>query len=167
MKPQSKITIFMVVMIVMLSIYYFTLNRNDTKDTGKKADPQNTQVFRYEEYELLRTQLRESRQEMIANLQAQIVSASDNNKRNQAMTAINEILTRQNNEYSFEIQLRKLGYLDAFVSSNEGEVTVRVLDKEASVAEANAIIKMGKAIFGVSTRIKVTFDTEFDENEMY
>jgi stage III sporulation protein AH len=171
MKPQSKITVFMVVMIVMLSIYYFTLGGGDkSKETGNQ-DPTNTPVFRYEEYELLRAQLTDSRQALIAQLQTNMVSADVSlEDKNLAINTMYEINNMSNKEFSFETSLRNLGYLDVFVSSSSVDETVdvRILDSEHSAAEVRSIINLGKDLFGSLYDVEVKFDTqESSETDMY
>jgi stage III sporulation protein AH len=172
MKPQSKITVFMVVMIVMLSIYYFTLGGDKTKETGNQ-DPTNTPVFRYEEYELLRAQLTDSRQALISQLQSNMVSADVSlDDKNLAINTMLEINNMTNKEFSFETSLRNLGYLDVFVTSTAStsdakKVDVRVLDSEHSAAEVRSIINLGKDLFGSDFNVEVKFDTQSESTDMY
>ena len=165
MKPQSKITVFMVVMIVMLSIYYFTLGGDTTKETGNQ-NPSNTEVFRYEEYEQLRAQISESREVTMTMLQTNITSADVSlDDKNLAINAMMDMNDMSTNEYSLETSLRNMGYLDVLVTCNNSSgVVVRVLDTEHSAAEVNSIIVMAKSQFGSLYDVSVQFDTDADDN---
>lgn len=166
MKPQSKVTVFMVVMIVMLSIYYFTLDGNKSKETGGGNNPPgNQEVFSYPVYNQLRQEIDKDRKELIMNLQTQMVSQPGSTEsKNQVFSAITEIQKMSSDEFALEAMLRKEGYLDAFVlsTSRNAEVPVidiRILDSEHSAKEANQIIVMAKTYFGTSYVVNVMFDT--------
>ncbi|HEY8436034.1 MAG TPA: SpoIIIAH-like family protein [Haloplasmataceae bacterium] len=175
MKPQSKITIFMVVMIVMLSIYYFTLGGDDNKNNNP-GGPNNQPTFRYEPYEKLRTELQNSRKAMMEELNALLVSADlTEQEKNETFNYIVELQAMSTRELNFEEILRNEGYLDAFVqSSSRFEkspiVVIRVLDTEHSVAEAASIMLKASEHFisasGLPYEVTVEFDT-IDPNEMY
>lgn len=174
MKPQSKITIFMVVMIVMLSIYYFTLGGDDKNNN--LGGPNNQETFRYEPYEELRKQLSDDRQAMMSELNALLVSADlTEQEKNETFNYILELQQMSTREFQFEENMRNEGYLDVFVQSSSRfeetpVVVIRVLDTEHSASEALDIMLKASSHFvsasGIPYEVKVQFDT-YNPNEMY
>lgn len=176
MKPQSKITIFMVVMIVMLSIYYFTLGNDDNDKKNNPGGPNNQPTFRYDHYEELRDQLSGERTAMMEELNALLVSSDlTEQEKNETFSYIVELQQMTTRELNFEELLRNEGYLDVFVhSSSRFEespvVVIRILDSEHSVAEAAQIMLKASEQFvsssGLPYEVTVEFDT-LNPNEMY
>ena len=107
MKPQSKITIFMVVMIVMLSIYYFTLGNDDKNKNNNLGGPNNQPTFRYDKYEELRNDLNSKRQTMIEGLNSELVSSDlSEQEKNETFSYIVELQNMTTRELNFEELLR-------------------------------------------------------------
>lgn len=159
MKPQGKVTIFMVVMIVMLSVYYFALPDNKNVDVGTTTTGQtDVTINKSEEYEQLRTELNDSRQTMITTLQGVLagtnVSVED---KNIAIETIQKIQTLVQNEGILETQIANLGYDDVFVKANDTEVNVSVYVDNLTIEEVNQIILMSKAQFGPTADVIVQF----------
>lgn len=152
----------MVVMIVMLSIYYFTMDRN-SKETGNPGGDDGVPTVRYEEYETVRAEIVQNRQNLISQLQTIIVSTEvSSEEKNTAIETIKTINQMGTNEFSLESNLRTIGYFDVLVQSDEEKVTIRVLDSEHSLEEANTIIVMAKQQFGTAYDVNVTFENPDD-----
>lgn len=156
MKPQGKVTIFMVVMIVMLSIYYFALPNND----NKPKQPQNNTpiVNKSEEFEQLRTELNEKRYEMIASLQG-VLASSDVpiEEKNTIIESIQKIHLLAQNESILELKLmNEMSFDDVFVEASETVVKVSIYTDALTMEEVNNIILKTKNQFGTDVEVIVT-----------
>ncbi|QVK19206.1 SpoIIIAH-like family protein [Mycoplasmatota bacterium] len=159
MKPQGKVTIFMVVMIVMLSIYYFMLPDNKNVDVGTTTtDQTDVTINKSAEYEQLRAELNESRQTMITTLQGVLASTNVTvEDKNVAIESIQRIQTLVQNEGILETQIANLGYDDVFVLANDTEVKVSVYVDNLTIEEVNQIILMSKSQFGPTADVIVQY----------
>ncbi len=157
MKPQGKVTIFMVVMIVMLSIYYFFIPDKEV-DKGTTTQPISQNVNRSEEYELLRAELEEARQTMITTLNGVLASTEVGvEEKNSAIETIQKIQTIAQNEGLLEIQIMNIGYDDVFVQKDEDTVNVSVYVDNLTMEEVNDIVLMAKSQFGSDLNVIVKF----------
>lgn len=157
MKPQGKVTIFMVVMIVMLSVYYFFIPDKEV-DKATTTQPNSQNVIRSEEYEQLRNDLEESRQTMITMLNGVLASTDVSvEDKNTAIESIQKIQTIAQNEGLLEIQVMNIGYDDVFVQKDDGVVNVSVYVDNLTVDEVNDIILMAKSQFGSDVDVTVKF----------
>lgn len=157
MKPQGKVTIFMIVMIVMLSIYYYALPDNTNKQQTTTTKQQQV-VNKSEEYEQLRKQLNEDRQAMIVSLQGVISSPTASiEQKNSAFEAMQKIYLLAQKENLVETQIINMGYDDAFVSATETQVNVSVYTDKLSLEEVNNIIKLVKSEFGPTVQVIVKY----------
>jgi stage III sporulation protein AH len=159
MKPQGKVTIFMVVMIVMLSIYYFALPDNRGVDVGTTTTTQTDETInKSEEFEQLRADLSDNRQEMITTLQGVLASTSVSvDDKNIAIDTIQKIQTLVQTEGILETQIINLGYDDVFVRATDNEVNVSVYVDNLTIEEVNEIILMAKTQFGPAKNIIVQY----------
>jgi|SRR5690554_988995 len=156
MKPQGKVTIFMVVMIVMLSIYYFALPNNDDKKLPQNTDPI---VNKSEEFEQLRSELSERRYEMIASLQGVLASSEvPVEEKNNVIESIQKIHLLTQNETILELKLiNDMNFDDVFVEASETMIQVSVYIDSLSIEEVNNIILKTKNQFGSEVEVVVTF----------
>lgn len=156
MKPQSKVTIFMIVMIVMLSIYYFALPNNNEN----KKPPQNTNpvVNKSEEFEQLRAELHDKRYEMIASLQGVLASSDISlEEKNNIIESIQKIHLLSQNEAMLETKLiNEMDFDDVFVEASESLVQVLVYIDSLTMQEVNNIILKAKNQFGPEVEVIVT-----------
>ncbi len=159
MKPQGKVTIFMVVMIVMLSIYYFALPDNKPNEQGTTTTSDvNETINKSEEFEQLRQELNDSRQTMITTLQGVLASTNVSvEDKNVAIETIQKIQTLAQNEGILETQIMNIGYDDVFVRASDSEVNVSVYVDNLTLEEVNQIILMAKSQFGADTNVIVQF----------
>jgi len=158
MKPQGKVTIFMVVMIVMLSIYYFALPDKTNIGVGTTTSQTDETINKSDDYEQLRTELNESRQTMITTLQGVLASTNVSvEDKNVAIESINKIQTLAQTESVLEIQIMNLGYDDVFVRATSTEINVSVYVDNLTLEEVNQIIIMAKSQFGAAANVIVQF----------
>ncbi len=158
MKPQGKVTIFMIVMIAMLSIYYFALPNNNHFGSTTTTGQANETINRSPEYEQLRSELSDSRETMITTLQGVLASSTVSvDDKNTAIETIQDIQTLVQNESILETQIMNLGYDDVFIKATDDEVNVSVYVDTLSVEEVNQMILMAKSQFGPSANVVVQY----------
>ncbi|ERJ13779.1 SpoIIIAH-like family protein [Haloplasma contractile] len=161
MKTQSKVTILMVTMIVMLSIYYFSLPNGTTDVVDNPTDDGTTQVdeeFKSEEFVTLRTQLETSRQDYISQLRLLLSDAEISvAEKSRALDTMQQLSKIQENELMMETDLVNAGYPDAFVHGTDNSVKVKVIGGNVELSEVNEIILMTKAQFGTDYKVTVEF----------
>ena len=152
MKPQGKVTIFMIVMIVMLSIYYFALPDNKQPEE-QTPPPQQQPVSEFAELRELRQEARETMiQQLYANIVSAEVSIDDKNAAMDTIRVLNELTL---SEGQLESQLTNIGFNDAFVKASTNKVDIAILSESLSFEEVNEIILMAKAKFGTSSTVVV------------
>mgnify|MGYP000916640978 FL=1 len=158
MKPQGKVTIFMIVMIVMLSIYYFALPNNSDKNTTTTKD-KGQQVVKSEEFEQLRAELSDKRHDMIVSLQGVLAQADvDIEQKNNVIETIQQIHLLSQNEALLETKLiNTMGYSDVFVEAADNVISVSVYIDTLSIEEVNDIILMTKTEFGNNVEVIVSY----------
>lgn len=158
MKPQGKVTIFMIVMIVMLSIYYFALPNNSDKNTTTTKD-KGQQVVKSEEFEQLRAELSDKRHDMIVSLQGVLAQADVNiEQKNNVIETIQQIHLLSQNEALLETKLiNTMGYSDVFVEAADDVISVSVYIDTLSIEEVNDIILMTKTEFGNNVEVIVSY----------
>ena len=158
MKPQGKVTIFMIVMIVMLSIYYFALPNNSDKNTNTTKD-KGQQVVKSEEFEQLRAELSDKRHDMIVSLQGVLAQADvDIEQKNNVIETIQQIHLLSQNEALLETKLiNTMGYSDVFVEAADDVICVSVYIDTLSIEEVNDIILMTKTEFGNNVEVIVSY----------
>jgi hypothetical protein len=158
MKPQGKVTIFMIVMIVMLSIYYFALPNNSDKNTTTTKD-KGQQVVKSEEFEQLRAELSDKRHDMIVSLQGVLAQADvDIEQKNNVIETIQQIHLLSQNEALLETKLiNTMGYSDVFVEATDNVISVSVYIDTLSIEEVNDIILMTKTEFGNNVEVIVSY----------
>ena len=158
MKPQGKVTIFMIVMIVMLSIYYFALPNNSDKNTTTTKD-KGQQVVKSEEFEQLRAELSDKRHDMIVSLQGVLAQADvDIEQKNNVIETIQQIHLLSQNEALLETKLiNTMGYSDVFVEAADDVICVSVYIDTLSIEEVNDIILMTKTEFGNNVEVIVSY----------
>lgn len=154
MKPQSKVTIFMVVMIVMLSIYYFTLPNKPVDDSNNTGDT----VVVEREFDPLREELQSVRETMYQQLNATLASTDSTvEEKNLAYETINTLQELTQNELLLETKIIDLGYEDTFVSATTNQVNISVFVDDLSAQQANQIWIMAKTQFGLNCDIVLEY----------
>ncbi|MDF2699319.1 MAG: SpoIIIAH-like protein [Haloplasmataceae bacterium] len=154
MKPQNKVTIFMLVMIVMLSIYYFAMPGKD-----KPIDDGDDPIFSQEFIDLRKVKT-DARQAMIEDLYDYIGTDVNPDQVNAALSTISEITTLTTNESLFEAELIDVGYYDAYVEGSNREVKVFLYTDELSTTQVINIVDKAKMRFGTDVNVITRYGYE-------
>ena len=155
MKPQNKVTIFMLVMIVMLSIYYFAMpGKDDPIDKGTDDDVESV-------YAPIREAKDNARDAMIQDLYDLIGTDVNPDQVNKALLAIDELRALTQNETILEAELISAGFIDVYVEGNtKNEVLVYLYTNELSQEEAMLVMDSAKLRFGLDVKVQTRIGIE-------
>ncbi len=158
---QSIWFTFLFSIILVLSIFYVTMNENDLKDFIEPIDTNDTTLVVNESTEIvsLRIQNDEEVLETINNLQDIILSeTSDLSAKNDAYNDLLLISSNKSDEQKLEKIIKDEFQSEAFVKINGGNVTI-VIDKDEHDYElANKIIRRINQEFDEPKYITVKFN---------
>lgn len=158
---QSIWFTFLFSIILVLSIFYVTMNENDLKDFIEPIDTNDTTLVVNESTEIvsLRIQNDEEVLETINNLQDIILSeTSDLSAKNDAYNDLLLISSNKSDEQKLEKIIKDEFQSEAFVKINGGNVTI-VIDKDEHDYElANKIIRRVNQEFDEPKYVTVKFN---------
>lgn len=158
---QSIWFTFLFSIILVLSIFYVTMNENDLKDFIEPIDTNDTTLVVNESTEIvsLRIQNDEEVLETINNLQDIILSeTSDLSAKNDAYNDLLLISSNKSDEQKLEKIIKDEFQSEAFVKINGGNVTI-VIDKDEHDYElANKIIRRINQEFDEPKYVTVKFN---------
>ena len=158
---QSIWFTFLFSIILVLSIFYVTMNENDLKDFIEPIDTNDTTLVVNESTEIvsLRIQNDEEVLETINNLQDIILSeTSDLSAKNDAYNDLLLISSNKSDEQKLEKIIKDEFQREAFVKINGGNVTI-VIDKDEHDYElANKIIRRINQEFDEPKYVTVKFN---------
>lgn len=158
---QSIWFTFLFSIILVLSIFYVTMNENDLKDFIDPIDTNDTTLVVNESTEIvsLRIQNDEEVLETINNLQDIILSeTSDLSAKNDAYNDLLLISSNKSDEQKLEKIIKDEFQSEAFVKINGGNVTI-VIDKDEHDYElANKIIRRINQEFDEPKYVTVKFN---------
>ncbi|HIS18022.1 MAG TPA: SpoIIIAH-like family protein [Candidatus Coprovivens excrementavium] len=158
---QSIWFTFLFSIILVLSIFYVTMNENDLKEFIEPIDTNDTTLVVNESTEIvsLRIQNDEEVLETINNLQDIILSeTSDLSAKNDAYNDLLLISSNKSDEQKLEKIIKDEFQSEAFVKINGGNVTI-VIDKDEHDYElANKIIRRINQEFDEPKYVTVKFN---------
>jgi stage III sporulation protein AH len=178
LKKQTVWLLTMLSLVVVLSVYYITaeptLNDVADGDRNQKEESQTetieetsdttiTQVSKDEVFEEIRLQMQDERSMKLEELQQVAGStelpAEERSGAKDEMNRIHQVAEKEKLIESLIVQT--LGYEDALVQADGGEVTITVKGQEPSKAKANEIIKIVKKEIGNSF-VTVAFEDQLE-----
>jgi stage III sporulation protein AH len=179
LKKQTVWLLTMLSLVVVLSVYYITSpeqKMTDMVNVEEKQDMENTTdvvgtdeegkitsgVASDEQFEVLRMQVEDMRSERKEELETIMASTElPLDQRNAAYDELNELDKVANKEAVIETLIKtSLGFEDALVRADGGEIRITVKASEKSAKAANDIIKLVKDEFGALQYVAVDFQIE-------
>ncbi len=158
---QSIWFTFLFSVILILSIFYITMNENELKDFIEPVDTNDTTLVVNESTEIvsLRVQNDEEVLETINNLQDIILSeTSDLNEKNDAYNNLLLISSNKSEEEKIENIIKDEFKSEAFVKINGDNVTIVIDKDEHSYEIANKIIRRVNEEFKEQKYVTVKFN---------
>ncbi len=177
MRTNKRTVWFLTLMslVAVISIYYikekapmsfdgiqvFSDDLKGTADGKKKTDAdKKTPVFATSYvFEEMRMVVRDERSKLQEQLNAKMTSPDYSaEEKNDAMNEMAELTKRESAEALLELQIKALGYPEAFVKTENGDVSVTVLSTEGhSTKLADEIAQYVMASFDGAQQVSVEF----------
>ncbi|MBS4209639.1 SpoIIIAH-like family protein [Bacillus sp. FJAT-50079] len=172
LKKQTVWLLTMLSLVVVLSVYYVTsdpgttdlaaVGKKDAKEEEAAADDKDMKVITEaagdEAFETMRLELQDKRSKERTDLTMQVASpeltAEEKNKLYEQMEDLAEYETK---ESTIESLIKSLGYSDALVRADEGQVKVTVKKTEHTREDAAKILSIVREEFGTQTVATVVF----------
>ncbi len=154
---RRKITMMLLVMFSMLSVYY--VNTKSPKVIETNGEPE---VVEYEEFVLTREQILAERNTLLVQLDIIIASEEMSiESKEMALETMVNISKLTHNELSAEDQILELGYDDVLVHFDQGTIKISLLAEDFSTSEFITVSTITKLIFGEEYSVSVEIiDTE-------
>ena len=177
MRTNKRTVWFLTLMslVAVISIYYikekapmpfdgiqiFSSDMTETADVPKKGDAdKQTPVFATSYvFEEMRMAVRDERSKLQEQLDAKMTSADYTaEEKNEAFEEMSQLTKRDSAEALLELQIKALGYPEAFVRTEGGDVKVTVLSTEGHSAKlADEITQYVLASWDDAQKVQVDF----------
>lgn len=160
-------------LVAVLSIYYLNKNNpmpldgiaifGDEPSTTISSDESKKQPVFAESYlfEEMRMEIRNERSQLQEQLSSKLTNASNSEEMNETYDEMEKLVKQQSAENLLEMQIKALGYTDAFVLTEDGVVTVTVLSEEGhSSKKAGEITHLVMSNLQTAKKVTVEFKDE-------
>nr|WP_225941889.1 SpoIIIAH-like family protein [Sporosarcina limicola] len=146
-------------------ISIFTKETTDIAKLTEGMDDSNKKMPVFAEtvlFEEMRMEVRNERSKLNDQLRTKIGSAEYTvTEKNEAVNEMDQLTKRNSAEALMEMEIKALGYQDAFVRTENGKVTITVLSTEGqSKKQANEIIHYVKSSWDDARDVQVNFTGE-------
>lgn len=98
------------------------------------------------------------RQQYLAKIQSEHISAEE---KNETFNLLNYLIEQESDEAMAEMQIKALGYADAFVKVEQDKINVTVMADELSKEKINEIVYMLKKDINESALVTVSVKSEY------
>lgn len=175
MRTNKRTVWFLTVLSLVAVLSIYTLNKKNplpfdgitkfgddkipTSVTDAEGDATQKSVFA-ESYlfEEMRMEIRNERSQLQEQLTKKINDAESTEEMNEAYDEMEQLVKQQSTESLLEMQVKSLGYADAFVHAENGHVSVAVLSEDGhSSAQAQEITHLIMTSWEDAKKVKVDF----------
>lgn len=163
-------------LVAVISIYYlnkkapmpfdgiaiFSSDENSAELTEVNDDNQQQPVFADSyQFEEMRMNVRNERSQLQEQLTSKLNTAEDSEEMNATFDEMEELVKQESAESLLEMQIKALGYTDAFVHAEGNNVTVTVLSEDGhSTKQASEITHLVMTNWENAKKVKVDFQGE-------
>ncbi len=154
---RRKITMMLLVMFSMISVYYVNTNTPKVVDTTVEQDE-----LEYEGFVKTREEILAERNDLLVQLDIIIASETMSlASKEMALETMVSLSKLTHNELQAEDQILDLGYSDVLVHFDEGTIKISLLAEDFSTSEFITVSTVAKLIFGEEYSVAVEIiDTE-------
>ncbi len=153
MIKKNKLSLFLLAVVMMLSIYYINMPEENTVTLPTTSE---TVVTKYPEFATMRLELLEEREKLVVEFENVLASASTSNSdKNDAYISMQEVLELTENEVLAETFITDLGYVDCFVGMEDQTISVYILNFIYSYEEFEEVCLIVTGIFGANYKVSV------------
>lgn len=156
---KNQLALILLTLVMMLTVYY--IKSPFEKDKGPEDENHEQTSGRLEQLSLKRVALKDSRKELITELDAIIASEEATvAEKNAALTQKQRINALNEKELLLELEIINKGYRDAFVHATDDIVDVIVVADEHSATVANELLIATLLQFdGLVNNARISFQT--------
>lgn len=178
MRTNKRTVWFLTVLSLVAVLSIYTLNKKNplpfegitifgddkiptsVSKEGKNDEQQSVFAESYM-FEEMRMEVRNERSQLQEQLTKKINQAENAEEMNEAYDEMENLVKQQSTENLLEMQVKSLGYADAFLRSENGYVTVTVLSEEGhSATQAQEITHLIMSNWEDAKKVKVDFKGE-------
>ncbi len=152
MIKKNKLSLFLLAVVMMLSVYYINMPGDEVSapTVGENV------TTKYPEFAVMRLELLESREEMVAEYENVLASASTtDDDKIEAYASMQEILELTEQEVLAESFVLNLGYLDCFVENSDKNITVHIINYIDSYEEYEEVSMIMYSVFGKNIKVSI------------
>ncbi len=151
MIKKYKLSLYLLAVVMMLSIYYINMPEETSLPTTSPDV-----VTKYAEFAATRIEILEQRELLVAEYEAVIASSdTSTTEKNTAYLSMQEILELTENEVLVETFVMDLGYLDCLTQYEDGLITIQILNYVHSVEETLEIFMIASSVFDKDVQVFV------------
>ncbi len=151
MIKKNKLSLFLLAVVMMLSIYYINMPNETSKPTGSEDV-----VTKYPEFAQMRLEILEKREALVSEFENVLASSTTTNTdKNEAYLSMQEVLELTENEVLIETFIMDLGYLDCLVQHDEDVINVYILNYVFTYEQTEEIYILVSEVFGIDTQIYI------------
>lgn len=159
MWKKSKLPIFLLAVVAMLSVFYIFSNEDDDIATGGGI-PGETKNAVFAE---ARLELLSARDKEIKELEAQIAAGNlSQTDITEIVTQIDELYNLKYSEVELENAIMAMGYDEAFVSVSGSSITINILADEFSNSQFVSVALTAKEKFSKNHAVKIAITNPSD-----
>ncbi|MFI3251519.1 MAG: SpoIIIAH-like family protein [bacterium] len=153
MIKKNKLSLFLLAVVMMLSIYYINM-----PEEGIIAPTVSENITtEHPEFASMRLEILAQREEYVVDLENIIASDTySDDMKSDAFETMQEILELTELEVLAETFVENLGYLDCFVVNEDNFVSVYILNYVPTTQEFIEITSIMKDVFGSNIKVEVS-----------
>ncbi len=151
MLRKNKLSVFLLAVLVMLTVYYANQERSDLVNGGDPIDTNS----RYVEYATKRISLTEERTSRILELEASISNADDILDINEALEKLEAIEYLTIQEIILEDTIISLGYDDCLVVITNDTLDIDILANVFNIDEFITVCDIVQSNFDYNVEVKI------------
>ncbi len=151
MIKKNKLSIFLLAVVMMLSVYYINMPSESNVPTGSEDV-----VTKYPEFAAMRLEILQAREELVVEYENVLASAdTSNTDKNEAYLSMQEVLQLTENEILVETFIMDLGYLDCLVQHDDDTINVYILNYKHTYEYFVEVTSITTSVFGSNYQVGI------------
>lgn len=155
MIKKNKLSLFLLAVVMMLSVYY--INMPETEDSTGEVGSGDV-VTKYSDFAEQRLEILAAREELILEFENVLASADANTEaKDVAYTSMQDVFELTEKEVALEQSVMDMGFLDCLVQAEDQTVVVTILTASSTTDDFIAIKLMTSEAFGSTYRLSIVW----------
>lgn len=156
MIKRNKLSIFLVAVVIMLTIYYIKTPTNTNSTNIGGGNKPVSSVERYPLYAETRINISKTRTTMIEESEAVLASSTTTVKEKEtALETIANLNELTEKEITVETAIKNIGYQDTLVNASGLDVKIRILTENFTPEDFVAVAMLAKEEFGKDCKVSI------------